>query len=116
MDNTLVTTDLILSTLKQWVETKTVVDAHTWVEASLKLNILISDEHDKLFKLEQEVAQMKVHYIEDGKSVAYAKTKVEATDLYRLMRIQRAKIEQIEEAIKIAKVQARLKDTEMRNY
>lgn len=111
----MIDTDLILSTMKGWVETKTVIDAHTWVDASQKLNVLIGDEHDKLFDLQQKVAQMKVAYITEGKSVSDAMSRVEAEDLYRDMQRQKARISQIEEMIRIAKLQARLKDNEYRN-
>ncbi len=107
-----VTTDLILTTLKGWIETKQRVDAHTWLDATQKLNILLSDEHDKLFSLEQQVAQMKVDYLAEGNTSAAAKVRVEATDLYKDTQKQRAKIKMIEEAIRIAKIQARMKDFE----
>lgn len=109
-----VTTNLILDTLKGWVEGKYPIDAHTWVNAAQKLNILIGDEHDRLFDLQQNVAQMKVRYLSEGDTSAAAKSKVEATDAYKEMLRQKAKIEQIEEMIRLAKVQARLKDNEYR--
>jgi tRNA G10 N-methylase Trm11 len=111
----LITTSLILDTLKGWVEGKHPIDAHKWVDAAQKLNVLIGDEHDKLFDLQQKVAQMKVNYLTEGNTSAAAKSKVEATDLYREMRKQGARIEQIEEMIRIAKLQARLKDNEYRH-
>lgn len=110
-----VTTDLILQTMKGWVEDKHPIDAHVWVDACQKLNVLVGDEHDKLFELQQSVAQMKVSYISEGDTVAKAKSKVEAEDVYRLMQKQKARIGQIEEFIRIAKLQARLKDNEYRN-
>lgn len=112
---TQVTTDLILLTMKGWVEEKHPIDAHIWVDACQKLNVLIGDEHDKLFDLQQKVAQMKVTYIQEGDTVAKAKSKVEAEDVYRDMQKQKARIGQIEEFIRIAKLQARLKDNEYRN-
>ena len=113
--NELITTDTILGTLKSWVETKHPIDAHTWTDACQKLNILIGDEHDKLFVLQQTVAQKKLMWMETGDSVAGAKLRVEATDEYYQMKKQEARIGQIEEAIRIAKIQARLKDNEYRN-
>ena len=80
-----ITTTTIISTLKEWVENKTLIDSHTWVDAAQKLNVLIGDEHDKLFMLQQAVAQLKVAYLQDGDTSAKAKTKVEAEDIYRDM-------------------------------
>ncbi len=111
-----INTNTILSTLEEWVRDKKMIDAHTWVDASQKLNVLIGEEHDKLYTLEQSIATAKVTYLDCGKSVAEAKTRVEATDTYKEMMKQRSKIKQIEELIKIAKLQARLKDNEIRNY
>lgn len=110
----LITTDFILETLKGYVEKKQVLDAHQWVNSALKLTVLIGDEHDKLFDLMQKVAQVKVDHLTEGDTSAAAKSKVEATDLYKEMLKQKAKIEQIEEMVRLAKIQARLKDNEYR--
>lgn len=112
----MITIDTILDFFRESVENKKVVDAHTYVDASAKLNILLSDEHDKLFILQQNVAQAKVLLIEGGKSVAQAKAIVEASDVYREMKVQQAKIERVEEFIKIGKIMSRLKSDEMRGY
>lgn len=111
-----ITTDTIITHLKSMVEQKIPVAPTMWVDAALKLNLLIGDEHDKLLLLEQQVAKMKVAYLTDGDTVAKAKAKVEAEDVYREARRQKAYIEQIEEHIRIAKVQARLKESEMKGY
>lgn len=112
----LITTDLILNWFKEQIQNKEQVDAHTWVDATQKLNILISDDHDKLFDLQQKVAQMRVALMEQGDTVSKAKAKVEATDEYKNMCKQKAKIGRIEEAIRIAKIQSRLKDSEFKGY
>lgn len=109
-----VTVDIILNWLREQVEQKKPVDAHTWVDSAQKLNVLQSDEHDKLFFLEQEVAKMKAELIKEN-SVAAAKVIVEASTENRIMKQQRARVEMIQEMIRIAKLQARLKDNEYRN-
>lgn len=111
-----ITVDTIVNYLRDCVEGKVVIDAHTWIDAAQKLTVLLSDEHDKLFDLQQIVAQKKVNLIEGGASGAESKMRVEALDEYREMSKQRAKIERIEEMVRIAKIQARLKDEEMRGY
>lgn len=111
-----VTTDTILDWLKDSVEQKRPIDAHTWVDSAQKLNVLISDENNRLYELQQEVAKLKVLRIESGESVAKAEVYVQATDEYKKMKIQAARIEQIQESIRISKIQARLSDNEMKNY
>ncbi len=113
----LVTVDTILNWLQEKIENKEPVAPGVYVEAAQKLNVLLSDEHARLFDLQQKVAQLKTDLIKfDGKSVAQSKTFIEATDTYREMQTQKAKIGRIEEFIRIAKISARLKDNEMRGY
>ena len=111
---TVITTDLILGDLKKWVEEKIPVDAHKWLDAAQKLTALMGDEHDRLFEMQREIADMKVQFIEGGATVAKANLLVERLNEYTRMQQQRAKIERVEEMVRIAKLQARMKDTEMR--
>lgn len=106
----------IIAYLNERVKSKETLDAHQWVDTAQKLNVLVGEEHDRLFELEQLVAKNKVGYIEAGKSATEAKMRVEATDIYRDMLKQKAIIGQVEELIRISKLQARLKDNEFHNY
>lgn len=114
MQNDLITVDSILDWLKACIEQKMPVDAHQWVEAALRLNVLVVDEHDMLFTMQQAVSKKRVELLEGGKNATQAKMIVEASDEYRLTQSQKARIGRIEELVRIAKVQARLKDAEMR--
>lgn len=111
-----VTTETIIGFLKDCVERKVPVAPSTWVDSAMKLNVLLGDEVDKLLRLEQSVARMKVAYLSEGDTVAKAKAKVEAEDVYREARKQKAYIDQITEHIRIAKVQSRLTNDEMKGY
>ncbi len=111
-----VTTDLILSTLRKWVEEKQPIAPTMWIDACLKLNILKGDETKILYDLQQKVAQQKVSWIEGGDSVAKAKAKIEASDDYKFYKIQEAKIEMVEEQIRISKIQARMNNDEIKSY
>lgn len=102
-----ITTDTILSFLKDAVESKRVLNPEIWLDAAYKLAILAGDENDKLFNLQQEVAQMRSGLIMEGKSVAEARVRVEATDKYVEAQKQKAKVELIKELVRIAKIQAR---------
>ncbi len=109
-----VTTDLILDTLEKWVEEKQAVSPHTWVDACLKLQVLMDREHDKFYYLFQKVAQIKESYMKEGDTHARARVKVEGSDTYREMKMQEAKIKKIEEMVRLAKIKARLTDEEYR--
>lgn len=114
MEKELVSIDLITDWIREKVENKIPIAPSLFVETAQKINILLGDEHDKLFDFQQEVAQMKVGYLEEGKSVAEARTRVEASDKYKLYLRQKAKIERIQEFIRLSKTMAKLKDEEYR--
>lgn len=110
-----VSIDLILGVLREYVEHKHPIGPEMWLDAAQKLNTLISDEHRKLYELQQEVAKKKVAYIESGDTVAKANVKLQADDIYKTAKIQEARIGQIEEMVRISKLQARMASTEMQN-
>ena len=110
------TVDTILSTLTDWATQGKPIPPEEYVRAAGYLNVLVGRESDKLYELEQKVAECKLVALKESKSVAEAKLKVEATDLYKQARIQKAKIEQVYEFIKIAKLTARLKNDELKGY
>lgn len=114
----IITVDFIIDTLKEYVETKQPVSPQVWVEAAQKLNVLLGDEHDKMFDLQQKVAQLKVDYLNDDekRNVSKAKMLVEASEDYKELCKLKAKVGRIEEFIRIAKIQARLKDGELKGY
>lgn len=115
--NELVTVDSILEYLQKQVESREQIPPSRWLDAAQRLNVLLGDEIDKLAEMKQKVALMKVtHYETQTKpSVAMSKMYVETKDEYRDMIKQEGKIDQINEFIRIAKLQARMKDNEFRN-
>lgn len=110
---TKVTTESIIGYLKNAVEQKIPLAPSVWLDSALKMNVLLEDEHDTFFTLQSNVARVKLNFIENGDSVAKAKAKVEADPIYLVMKRQEARIERIEEHIRLAKVQARMRDTGM---
>lgn len=115
MDDKLINADLILQWIKDQIESKQPIDPGLWVEISQKLNILKADEDDKVADLQQVVAQKRVALLEAGKNVSYAKTMIEASDEYKHYLKQKAKIERIEEAIRLSKTQAKLASENYKN-
>lgn len=113
---TKVTTDTILEQLKEWVENKMPIAPHLWLDACAKLNVLKGQETDSLFYYQQEVAKYKKELMEEGYTAAKAKVWAEAHDMYTEMKKIEAKIEMIEEQIRISKIQARLTNEEYKGY
>ncbi len=115
MIDDLITTKEILDWLRKQVNNKLPISPDQYLEAASRLNILLSDENDKLFTLEQQVSRQRIELLEAGMNVSQTKMRVEATDEYREARRQRSLIEQIKEQIKIAKLQGRIKSEELRS-
>ncbi len=106
METTKITADIILNEMKKRVEDKTAqFNAGFWVECAQKLNLLLGDEQNNLFNLQQEVAKLKLMWFDsqEKKNVSETKLRVEATEQYKEMRKQEAKCRRIEEFIRIAK-------------
>jgi uncharacterized protein YlxW (UPF0749 family) len=104
----LITIDTIVNWLLMMVQTKQPVHAATWLDASQKIVVLLQDEQEKLFELDQEVAKARNLSLESGESVARAKSRVEELDIYKEARKQKAKIERAIELIRISKLQSRM--------
>ena len=109
------TVDSIIEALKKLVEDKQPIGPHIWLEGAQDLNVLLGDEHDLLFELQQKVANIRLGFLnsQEGINVSEAKLRTEAMDEYKEYHKQKAKISRIEEFIRIAKIQSRMKDTEM---
>jgi hypothetical protein len=104
----------ILRWFKEAIEAKKPIAPTQFIEASEYLNILIGNENDKLAELEQKVAQEKLSLMEKSESVAEAKMKIEATDIYKEAKQQRSRIAQIIEFIRLGKIHARIYSDELR--
>ena len=104
------TTKGIIAVLKEIVENREKLNPEAWVDGALALNLLVGDEHEKMVELQQKVAQMELEALQNSNSVAAAKLKVKSTDEYKEMRRQELLIKQVEEYIRIAKLQARIRD------
>lgn len=114
MDN--VTTDTIIGWLQEQVEKRVPVPPNEWLDAALKLTVLVGGEHEKLFTLQQEVSKLKSECLTKGDTVAKAKVIVEASDVFKSMLTQKAKIDKIQEIVRISKIQARMSNDEIKSY
>lgn len=106
----------IIEWLTEIVRMKQTIDHHEWVRMAQRVNILLGEERDKLFELQQKVNQEKVTQIALGKNVATAKLIVEAGDAYKDYCKQKGLIDQCTELIRISKLQARLVNDEIKGY
>ena len=104
-----ITADKILQWFKSAVEEKKILDPELWLDAAHKLVIFLGDEEMKLYELQQKVAELKLKYYEEMEKplVSAAEMKIEATDEFKEYKKQKAKINQIEEFIRIAKLRVR---------
>lgn len=118
MEKEPVTIDGIIAYLEESVKNREIIGPAEWLKYAQMLNVLLSTEHDALFNLEQKVAQHRLRLLEeqDSINISEVKLRVEATDDYRKMKVQKAKIGRIEELIRISKAQARLKENEFHGY
>ena|SRR3990167_1780693 len=110
MEREKVTSDLILDYLKSLVESKKVVPREEWLNCAFKLNLLRLDESKLLNQMRQTVA-IKKHEImktQEKRNVAAADVEIEASEEYRFMRDQEAKLDVVEEFVRIAKKNADL--------
>lgn len=105
----------ILGTLAKWASERRSIDPQTYMEAASKLNSLLQGEVEILIDLESELAKVKRLYLEEGKSVAYAKSMIEATEGYNMYKKQKAMIDTAKEQILLAKKNASLSSDLMRN-
>jgi len=104
----------IIDTMKKWVEEKHPISPATWLDASLKINVLRSDFDDRYFELESELAQMKAKLLEEEMTSAKADALIKAEPKYLEMRKLGGQIKMIEEMIRISKKYSSLKDEEYR--
>lgn len=109
-------TDEIIAWLVKQAEEKQVVDTNDLLRAANNLNLFLADEQEKLFIYQQNCAKVISDSIQEGKSVAMAKQLVQATDGYKMLLSQKAKIDRVIEFVRIAKLSARIKNDEMKGY
>ena len=108
MNDTLITIDTITNWLLQQVQEKNPIHASTWLDAAQKINVLLQNEQEQLFEIEQQIAVQRNLLLESDYSVAKARSKVEESDIYKQARIQKSKIDRAIELIRVSKLQSRM--------
>lgn len=99
------TADTVIADLKKIVAERKPLDRDRWLEAAFYLSLLREDEAYKLNEKNQKVAELKLAILklQEKKNVAAAEIEVEASETYREMKDQEAKIYTIDELIRVAK-------------
>ena len=108
----LTTIDTIIEDLKDKTEQNIPISPVIWLNAAQKLNVLLGNENDRLAELFQATRKIMIANIEEGKSVSEAKARMEVGDFYKEYNKQKAKIEQVQEFIRLAKAQSRIRNEE----
>lgn len=109
------TADSILLWFKEQSAQKVPLDPLRWLEASTKLESLAGDEEDKLIELEFKVATLRAILLEQHGAAAKAKVHVEASPIFKEMKKQKSKCEQIKQMVQLGKHWARIKNEQMRS-
>ena len=111
-----VTVDTINEEIQDWIENDVPISPGVWLDRALKMNSLLGREHAALYILQEAIAQKRVALMEEGFTAAKANIYAEALPEFKQMRQQKAKIDQVQETIRLAKKQATLKADEWRGY
>ena len=111
-----ITVTTILDYRARAVEEKLPLAPTVWIDAASKLNVLMGSLHDELCERQQDVAKMKLAYLQadEKRNVSGAKAKVEASDDFREYRKCELLCKRVEEFIRLAKLRSRLLAEELR--
>lgn len=93
----------IVAVLSEMAEKKGDIDAHLWLQAAMKLRVLLQGEQEKLVDMERDVQILKADYLSTGDSAASAKIKTETSDTYVEMKKQEVFIKTALDLVLLAK-------------
>lgn len=109
------TFDSIIDALRKLALQKEVISPDTWIRGAMKLNLLLEQEVENLIILEHSLAVMRKELLSNGNTAVYAKMMIEASDDYKVTQMQKARISNAQETIKLAKKYAQLSSDLMRS-
>ena len=107
-----ITARTIVNALSKAFSDKRSVSKETLLDGAMKLSVLALDEIEKLVKMKQGLAQLKVDMMggQEKRNISEIEIRVEAVDEYLEMKKQEAFVKQIDEIVKVAKLSARLNE------
>lgn len=109
------TFDSIIEYLRDLAIKRDVITPDIWMRGAMKLNVLLEAEVEKLIELEFKVAQARKKFLDLDNTAVYTKMMIEASLEYREVQLQKAKISNAQETIKLAKKYAQLASDQMRS-
>ncbi len=113
-----VSTDLILDTLKGWVEERQPISPELWLESAAKLNVLVGEEMaqlaEKEFKLAQYASEQAL--VSPKQPSVAIKMLCASNPLSLEIALLKGKIKRVEESIRISKLQARMSSEEAKGF
>lgn len=102
----------IIQSFTERVSNREQIAPDEWIMAAQFLSVLVGEENGKLYDVEQAYVKECLKWIELGKSNAEAEKHAKVSDQYVQFMKQKSFVKQIDEMIKIAKLQARLAQAE----
>jgi hypothetical protein len=112
------TTDQIINSLTEKVNNNIPIGAHEYLSAASSLNVLLGGENETLYKLEFTINQKRAEWLSNP-NLDYTSSKAEALvkamPEYLQMQLQKGRISQIVEMIRLSKHMARLSTEELRS-
>lgn len=102
--------DQILTGARESVEKNMPVSPAQWLDAAQRLNALVENLDERLIATEMDYRKLRASYIEEGKSATEAETRAKASDTYGELLRLKAKKEQVEAFIQIAKKRCDIRD------
>ncbi len=112
----LVDSDIILNWITERIKNKQPIGPGEYLDAAVKLNMLLADEQENLYNYWQIVSELKVKAMEAGDTAAKANIKINASEENKQYLIQKARIDRIVEMIRLSKIQSRMSLDEMKGY
>jgi hypothetical protein len=113
----MITTDTIIEQIKTWVEEHKPIPPGLWVDASMKINVLLGNETDELAKKEFLLAEYASKLALESPTMPVAKIKLACASnpLYQEIALLKSKIRRCEEMVRLSKLRARMSDEEYKN-
>jgi hypothetical protein len=116
MENHQTTIDSIMHYFQKLVLERKPQPPEEWMRAAMSINVLKGVEYDELAELEMQCNKFEMDQIvEHDLTSARAKTFLRASELYKRYNQKRARVNQIEEFIRLAKKNATLITDQMKN-
>lgn len=111
-----ITPEIILKEIQDRIEERKPIPESWWLDAAQKLNVFWGVIADDVADLKQQVARMRVEWLDKGTSAVEARIRVDTTDIARMLRQKESKLAQISEFIRITKKRVQMSQQERQEH